>query len=82
MNCACLPWSSDYTWSHGLADYVDGENGTPEPQNAFNYNAEMSNSAFNIGQRFMANVIWEIPFGINRRFLSHANRLVDTLVVG
>ena len=42
----------------------------------------MSNSAFNIGQRFVANVIWEIPVGINRRFLSHGNRLVDTLVGG
>ena len=77
-----LSYGIDYTWSHSLADYVDRENGTPEPQNAYNYSAEMSNSAFNIGQRFVANLIWEIPVGINRRFLSHGNRLVDTLVGG
>jgi hypothetical protein len=77
-----LSYGIDYTWSHSLADYVDRENGTPEPQNAYNYSAEMSNSAFNIGQRFVANVIWEIPVGINRRFLSHGDLLVDTLVGG
>jgi hypothetical protein len=71
-----------YTWSHSLADYVDNLTGIPEPQNAYNYSAEMSSSAFNIGQRVVANVVWEIPVGIHRRYLSHGNRLVDTLVGG
>ena len=42
----------------------------------------MSNSAFNIGQRFVANVVWEVPVGPNRKYLSHGNLLMDTLVGG
>jgi hypothetical protein len=77
-----LGYGIDYTWSHSLADYVDNLTANPEPQSAYNYGAEMSNSPFNIGQRFVANVVWEIPVGINRRFLSQGNHLVDTIVGG
>src|SRR6185312_5283801 len=77
-----LAFGFDYTWSHSLANFVDNLTGGPTPANAYNYGAEMSNSPFNVGHRFVANMVWDIPVGRNRRFLNHAGLLADTLLGG
>lgn len=65
-----LSFGVNYTWSHGLANYGDNLTGSTFPQNAYNYGNEMSNSILDIQQRFVSNVVWELPFGEGRRFLS------------
>lgn len=59
-----------YTFSHGLANYGDNLTTTQLPQNSYNYAAEMSNSILDIRSRFIANWLWELPFGEGKRFMN------------
>ena len=57
---------SSYTWSHSIDNSTDGEdnnNGPNFPQDSFNTNAEKASSAFDIGQRFVTSVVYDLPFG-------------------
>ena len=77
-----LSYGLDYTWSHSTSDFVDNLTGGSTPQNAYNYGAERSNSPFNVGRRFVGNLVWDLPIGRNRRFLSSLNRAVDLVAGG
>ncbi|HEY6293638.1 MAG TPA: TonB-dependent receptor [Terriglobia bacterium] len=65
-----LAYGVSYTWSHGLANYVDNLTGSAFPQNAYNYSAEMSNSQLDVENRFVTNLIWQLPFGTGREWLN------------
>jgi Carboxypeptidase regulatory-like domain/TonB dependent receptor len=65
-----LSYGVSYTWSHGLANYVDNLTGGAFPQNAYNYSAEMSNSQLDVENRFVANLIWQLPFGKGGKWLN------------
>ena len=66
-----LAYGVNYTWSHGLANYVDNLTGGQLPQNAFNYAAQMSNSEIDIVNRFVTYALWQLPFGKGRQWLSN-----------
>jgi len=68
-----LSYGVSYTWSHGLANYVDNLTGPQLPQNTWNYGAQMSNSEIDIEHRFVTNLIWELPFGTGRQWLNQGN---------
>ena len=72
-----LTYSVGYTFAHGLADF--GDNLTdPDgafPQNSYNYAFEKSNSTLDIRHRFVANFLWDLPFGQGRRFLNSGGAL-------
>jgi hypothetical protein len=65
-----VTYGVNYTWSHGLANYGDNLTSNPDPQNAYNYSAEMSNSSVDVENRFVSNFLWQLPFGPHKRFLS------------
>ncbi|HTG61675.1 MAG TPA: TonB-dependent receptor [Terriglobia bacterium] len=65
-----LAYGVNYTWSHGLANYVDNLTGPQLPQNGLNYSAEMSNSQIDIENRFVTYALWQLPFGKGRQWLS------------
>jgi len=75
-----LSFGVSYTWSHGLANYIDNLTGPQLPQNAYNYSAQMSNSQIDIMHRFVTNVVWQLPFGKDQRWLNQggvAGKLVS-----
>lgn len=80
-----LNFLSTYTWSHAMDNSVSPsgiEAGTQDRNtNLIPIKYEYTNSAFDVRHRLTANVYYELPFGINRRFLNH-NRAVDEVVGG
>ncbi|HEV2176430.1 MAG TPA: carboxypeptidase regulatory-like domain-containing protein [Terriglobia bacterium] len=65
-----LSYGVSYTWSHGLANYVDNLTGGAFPANGYNYSLEYGNSQIDITHRFVANAVYELPFGKGRQWLS------------
>ena len=61
-------YSLDYTYSHGMSNYVDNLTGGAEPINSYNYGLEMGNSPFDVTHRFVGNVIYDLPVGRGRTF--------------
>ena len=82
---AGLAFNFNYTWSHFLDDADSsgwGSRAGPQPyQIANNPGANYSNSNFDVRNAFKGNVVYELPFGMGRRFLNH-NYLLDKLIGG
>jgi hypothetical protein len=76
-----LNFGVNYTWSHGLADFVDNLTGGALPQNAYDYAAEMSNSILDVEQRFVANATYQLPIGQGGKILN-GNGLGSRLMGG
>ncbi len=77
-----LAFNLNYTWSHNLADFVDNLTGGAFPQNAYNYGNEMSNSPFDVENRFVSDLIWQLPVGRGRTYLSHSSRAAEAALGG
>ena len=58
-----LMYQVSYTWSHNMADFVDNLTGGSTPQNAYDYQHEMSNSAQDVRHRFVGSGTWALPIG-------------------
>jgi hypothetical protein len=58
------------------------EGNTPSPQDANNIRADYAQSDYNLPIANITSVIYELPFGRGRHFLSDSNGLVDSLVGG
>src|SRR5260370_1350719 len=79
----------NYTWSHNIDDSTGVFNGLGEsrgtnggPANPFNLAGEKSNSSLDRRHLFIANVIWDLPFGHNQRYGSSASGGLDKLIGG
>jgi hypothetical protein len=75
-----------YTWSKSM-DIGGVGNGIaffdPTPiQNIYNIRDEWSLSTADVPHRFVANGVYELPFGYRRRFLGNAPRIADLVVGG
>jgi len=64
-----VSYGASYTWSHNIADYVDNLTGTAFPQNSYDYAAERGDSMFDVRQRFVSFVTYELPVGKGKRYL-------------
>jgi len=70
--------SANYTWSHSIDDDTSGsgDGDSVTPQNVFCWLrgaaqcGERASSNFNVGNVFNANVIYDLPFGAAKRYLS------------
>ena len=75
----------NYTWSHFLDDLDSSGWGSREGyqdyQNAFDTNANYSNSNFDIRNMIKGQAIYELPFGRGRMFLNN-NLLLDEVIGG
>jgi Carboxypeptidase regulatory-like domain/TonB dependent receptor len=74
-----LAYQVSYTYSHNLADYVDNLTGDALPQNAHDYEHEMSNSQQDVRHRLVGNAIWALPVGQGGLVLNE-NKLVGRLI--
>ena len=81
-----LSFLSTYTWSHALDDASDAGGlfsaiGNRQPA-LIPYIDELTNSVFDIRNRFTLNGNYELPFGRGRAFLGNSSRWVDEAVGG
>ncbi|RRA49850.1 TonB-dependent receptor [Acidipila sp. EB88] len=80
-----LEFNVNYTWSHFLDDQDSSGWGSREGfqnyQNAFDTNANYSNSNFDIRNMFKGQAIYQLPIGRGRMFLNN-NLLLDEALGG
>jgi hypothetical protein len=81
-----LQFQMDYTWSKAMGDAVDAQGNNQSDLTSHltlrDRHADYRRSIQDQTQRFVANSIYELPFGRGKSFLSNANGLVDRVVGG
>jgi hypothetical protein len=70
-------WLSSYTWSKAITNApqfrnAGGANGSENspPQDSYNLRAERGLASFDLRARFVNTMVWELPFGKNKRYLT------------
>jgi hypothetical protein len=66
-------WQAFYTFSHSIDDAssntdIEAVNEPPTTQNPFNRKGDRGRSGFDIRHNFVANVVYELPFGRKSKF--------------
>ena len=59
-----------YTWGHAIDNGPSQVDTVVVPQNAYDFAAERGNSAFDIRNRFVTSVLYELPFGKGKPLLA------------
>jgi hypothetical protein len=82
-----LQFQADYTWSKAMGDAVDAQgNNQSDLVSRLSLRLPKSSdyrrSIQDQTQRFVANTVYELPFGRGRSFLNSSNGVVDRLVGG
>jgi hypothetical protein len=81
-----LQFQADYTWSKAMGDAVDAQGNNQSDLTSHltlrDRHADYRRSTQDQTQRFIANTIYELPFGHGKHFLSGANGTVDRIVGG
>ncbi len=80
---AGLTLLNSFTWSHALDNASASlEGNTPAPQDGNNIRADYGQSDYNLPIDDITSLIYEIPVGRGRRFLSGTNGVVDAVLGG
>jgi hypothetical protein len=83
---AGLSFLAAYTYSKSLDEGAGGNSSTGESriniQNPQNLSADYGLSNFNYGQRFTFSTVYDLPFGNGRKFMSHANGVINAMAGG
>jgi Carboxypeptidase regulatory-like domain/TonB dependent receptor/TonB-dependent Receptor Plug Domain len=80
---AGLTLLNSFTWSHSLDNASASlEGNTPSPQDANNIAADYGQSDYNLPVSNVTSVVYDLPAGHGRRFLSNSSALVNTLLGG
>lgn len=83
---AGLQFQADYTWSKAMGNATDAQGNNQSDLvsrlTLRNPRADYRRSGQDQTQRFVANGLYDLPFGQGKTFLSGANDLVDRLVGG
>jgi hypothetical protein len=81
-----LQFQADYTWSKAMGNATDNQGNNQSDLASRltlrNLGGDYRRSTSDQTQRFVANGIYDLPFGKGKTFLSGANDLVDRLVGG
>jgi hypothetical protein len=81
-----LQFQAAYTWSKAMGDAVDAQGNNQSDLTSHltlrNRNADYRRSGQDQTQRFVANAIYDLPFGKGRPYMTGANGVVDALVGG
>ena len=72
---------TSYSWSHAIDTDSGGSFGSPN-LNPANFQLDKGSSDFDIRQRFVGSIIYELPFGKGKPFLASTSRFVNQLVGG
>lgn len=80
---AGLTLLNSFTWSQSL-DRASAslEGNTPAPQDGYNLRGDYGQSDYNLPVANITSLVYELPFGHGREFLSTANGLVDSALGG
>jgi hypothetical protein len=74
---------NSFTWEHSLDNASASlEGNTPSPQNAFNISGDYGQSDYNLPIANITTLVYDLPFGHGRRYMSGANALVDGVLGG
>jgi len=80
---AGLTLLNTFTWEHSLDNASASlEGNTPSPQDGNNIAADYSQSDYNLPVANITSLVYELPFGNSRKFVSSANGFVNTVVGG
>lgn len=80
---AGLTLLNSFSWSHSLDNASASlEGNTPSPQDANNIKADYGQSDYNLPVANVTSLVYELPVGHGRHFLSHSNGAVDALIGG
>jgi hypothetical protein len=72
-----------FTWEHSLDNASASlEGNTPSPQDGNNIRADYSQSDYNLPLANITSLVYELPFGHGRRFLSSSNGVVNGVLGG
>jgi hypothetical protein len=80
-----LQFQFDYTWSKAMVDgdaQGNNQSDLAQPLTFRDLSLDHRRSSQDQTQRFVGNVIYDLPFGRGHKFLSNANGIVDRLVRG
>jgi hypothetical protein len=76
----------NYTWSHSIDNSSGAESGAGDSgavlQDAFNVNAFRGSSDFDQRHNITADVLYELPFGKGKKFMSNAGKIADEFIGG
>jgi outer membrane receptor protein involved in Fe transport len=73
--------SGNYMFSHALDDNSVGAGEANSPQNIANPAADYANSQYDVRHTANASVVYELPFGIGRRYMNQS-RILDLFAGG
>jgi hypothetical protein len=74
---------NSFTWEHSLDNASASlEGNTPSPQDGNNIRADYSQSDYNLPTANITSLVYELPFGHGRQFLSSVNPVVDSVLGG
>ena len=76
-----LTLGGQYTWGHGIGN-SGGSNEANTAGNPFNFAADRGNNNFDIRQSLNVDVLYDLPYGRNRRFGASASRPLDLVLGG
>jgi hypothetical protein len=80
---AGLTLLNSFTWEHSLDNASASlEGNTPSPQNGFNLRADYAQSDYNLPVANVTSLVYDLPVGQSRRFLSNANPIMNAVVGG
>jgi hypothetical protein len=81
-----LSFDFNYTWSHSIDNSSGAEAGASVSgailQDAFNVNSFRGSSDFDERHNITADMLFELPFGQNKRFGRNASKLLDAVIGG
>ena len=80
---AGLTLLNSFTWEHSLDNASASlEGNTPSPQDGNNIKADYSQSDYNLPLANVTSLVYDLPFGRGRQYLSNANGLTDAILGG
>ena len=78
---AGLSFQARYTWSHSINDGSVGGGESNGPENVNCLRCDFGPSVFDIRHNFVANAVYELPFGAGKRYLNESG-VMDKIVGG
>jgi hypothetical protein len=80
---AGLTLLNSFTWEHSLDNASASlEGNTPSPQNGFNLAGDYAQSDYNLPLANVTSLVYDLPVGHGRQYLSGANGFVDAILGG
>jgi hypothetical protein len=74
---------NSFSWEHSMDNASASlEGNSPSPQDANNIKADYAQSDYNLPVANVTSLVYELPFGRGRKYMSNANGLVDTVLGG